>query len=292
MKRYARQKKIFVSNSVASIWSGRAAPLAFFILSLVLLILSSVNSNLLENVRTGAADITAPVFELFSTPFNKVAEFTGNITGMAELRAENTKLIEENKRLNEWYQAALRLEAENNSLREILNVKIDQKYSFVTARVYIDAGNLYVHSYIVGAGLDDGVEKGQAVIGEKGVIGRIVEAGEKTARVLLLTDINSRIPVLIEGSNQRAILTGTNKDMPYLRHLPVDSQVEDGVRVITSGHGGVFPSGLPVGKLLKGDDGNLYVKPYSDMNSVRYVRIVNMPEIPNLINRLDEKELP
>ncbi len=292
MKRYTRQKRIFVSNSVASMWSGRAAPFAFFVLSLVLLILSSVNSNFLENARTGVADVTAPIFELFSAPFNKVADFTGNITGMAELRAENTKLIEENKRLNEWYQVALRLEAENNSLREILNVKIDKKYSFVTARVYIDAGNLYVHSYIVGAGLDDGVKKGQAVIGEKGVIGRIVEVGRKTARILLLTDINSRIPVLIEGSNQRAILTGTNGDMPYLRHLPVDSQVEQGVRVVTSGHGGVFPPNLPVGKVLRGENGNLYVKPYSDMNSVRYVKIVDMPEIPNLINRLDEKELP
>jgi len=293
MKHYHKSRKnTFTNSSAASIIGSGSSPLLFLAVSIILLTVSAFNNSLFESARTSIADMTAPLLTAVNTPFNKVSDFAGDVTGVAELRAENTKLIEENKRLNAWYQSALQLEAENKSLKEILNVKAPAGHDFISTRVYLDAGNSYVNSFLVAAGKDDGVKKGQVVLGEKGVIGRIIEAGDKTARILLINDINSRIPVIIEGSNQRSILTGTNKKHPKLKYLPIDTQVDINARIVTSGHGGAIPAGIPVGTINNTSNGIISVSPYSNLNSVKYVKIINIPEIPGLINNNKRKILP
>jgi rod shape-determining protein MreC len=115
------------------------------------------------------------------------------------------------------------------------------------------------------------------------MLGRVIEVGEKAARVLLLTDINSRVPVLIEGSNQKAILSGNNGDYLSLKHLPADSSLSEGGRIVTSGDGGIFPAGLPIGRVALNDNGKFIVKPYADLSRVSYVRIIKVPIDKNLI---------
>jgi rod shape-determining protein MreC len=205
-------------------------------------------------------------------------------SGIAQLQEENARLAAENIRLREWYQTAMQLQTRNQSLEEMLNVAADPQTGFVTARIVADSGNAYVRSMVVLAGENNRVAKGNPVLAPEGLVGRVIEAGDKASRVLLLTDMNSRIPVLVEGRNWRAILAGTNNGMPVLEHLPQQAvkEMAEGLRVVTSGHGGLFPFGLPVGEIAKDDHGNWIVKPYADTDRMVFVRIIDKVEDPFL----------
>ncbi|PZO84344.1 MAG: rod shape-determining protein MreC [Micavibrio aeruginosavorus] len=249
----------------------------------LLLTVSFVRPGVFGGVRSSVSDILSPALIVLSEPFRQIATFTSGVTGLSELRAENAQLRAENLRLREWYQTALMLESENQSLHALLNVKPDPTHRFITARVIADSGNSYVKSAIISAGQDDNVMKGQAVLSGDGLVGRVIESGRTSARILLLTDVNSRVPVILEGSRQKAILTGDNTDLPVLKYLPVDGDVRAGTRIVTSGNGGMFKPGLPVGIITIGKDGQPRVKPYADISRIIHVRVVDFPEDPNLI---------
>lgn len=264
------------------ILGGALSSLILIVVSLGLLIYSGVNPSGMGGLRSGTADLFAPALSAVSKPLQEAASFVRDVTGIAALQAENASLKEENARLRDWYQAAQLLEAENRSLRDLLNVKIEAVHTYITTRVIGDGGSTFVKSLLLSGGQEDGIRKNQAVLSGEGLIGRIVEAGDNSSRVLLLTDINSRVPILVEDSRQHAILAGTNEDMPVLVHMPPDSEIADGARIMTSGHGGMFPQGLPVGRVVKGEDGKIRIKLYADMNRLMHVRVVNLPDDPNL----------
>ncbi len=234
------------------------------------------------------AELTAPALGTVSRPFHDLAVVIEDVAGIANLRAEIAALQQENARLKAWYQTAMMLETENKSLQELLNVKLDPRYSFVTARVITDPSSSFVHSIIVNAGENDAVQKGQAVLSGDGLVGRIVEVDKNVARVLLLNDMNARIPVMIAESRHKAIMTGTNRKQPVLNYLSGDVAIEAGARVVTSGDGGVLPPGLPVGVVKKGADERTYVDLFSDADRLMHVRIVNVPVDPYLQTSLSE----
>jgi rod shape-determining protein MreC len=279
LKRRARSQVRF--SPFHFIGSGQAS-LIFILAATLLLTVSFVRPGVFGGVRSTVSDIFTPALIVLSEPFRQVATFTNSVTGLSEMRAENTQLRAENARLREWYQTALMLDAENQSLHSLLNVKPDPAHRFITARVIADSGNAFVKSAIVAAGEDDLVQKGQAVLSGDGLVGRIIEAGRNSSRILLLTDVNSRVPVLLEGTRQKAMLMGTNEDMPALKYLPGDIEIKQGTRIITSGNGGMFMPGLPIGTVVL-KDGMPFVKPYADISRITHVRVVDFPEDPNLI---------
>ncbi len=281
MKRRGRSK-VYVKFSPFQFIGGAQASIIFMLAATLILTVSFIRPGVFGGMRTSIADTLTPALIVLSEPFRQVAVFTNSVTGLSELRSENAQLRAENVRLREWYQTALMLDAENQSLHSLLNVKPDPAHRFITARVIGDSGNAFVKSAIVSAGQADNVAKGQAVLSGDGLVGRIIEAGQNSARILLLTDVNSRIPVMLEGTRQKAILTGTNTDMPVLKYLPQDGEVKEGTRVITSGNGGMFMPGLPIG-IVSIKDGAPTVKPYADISRLTHVRIVDFPEDPNLI---------
>ena len=255
----------------------------FLTLACLFLLASVIRPSLVGGLRIGVTDIVSPTISAISRPFQNMAEGFSNVSGMAALRAENTQLKAENLRLREWYQTALMLQAENQSLQDLLNLKIETPNKYITARVISDFGNAYVKTVLVSAGKNEGVKKDHAVLASEGMVGRIIDAGNNSARVLLLTDLNSRVPVLVEGSSQKAIMAGTNNKMPVLKHLPADSGIVKGARIVTSGHGGKFPAGLPIGRVVPVSNGQLGVELYANMNKVMHVRVVDTKINPNLV---------
>lgn len=265
-------------------WGPRGASLFFLSFSFGLFVLSSVSQDNLQSVRTSVMDVFAPVLATVNAPIEGAASYVRAVTGIAQLQEENARLAAENVRLREWYQTAMQLQTRNQSLEAMLNVAADPQTGFVTARIVADSGNAYVRSMVVLAGENNRVAKGNPVLAPEGLVGRVIESGQKASRVLLLTDMNSRIPVLVEGRNWRAILAGTNNGMPVLEHLPPQAvkEMAAGLRVVTSGHGGLFPFGLPVGEIAKDDSGNWVVKPYADTDRMVFVRIIDKVEDPFL----------
>ncbi len=239
-----------------------------------LLVASKADVELIERFRIQVAGISAPILGAVSHPIAAVRNGVAKLGELANIYADNERLRAENKRLRQWQMVARQLERDNAQFRHLLNVKLGPDVSYVSARVIADSGGPYVHTLLINAGYDDGVRKGQAVISDAGLAGRITELGGGSARVLLLTDLNSRIPVVLETSRYRAVLAGNNSSHPTLMFLPKEAVVSSGDRVVTSGHGGLFPPGWAIGVVASTDSGILRVQPFTDWHRLEYVSVL------------------
>lgn len=253
---------------------GSLPSLVMVIISVICMGISAFKPQVFDGARSGAQNALSPVLSVVSMPFQKASMVIRDVSGIASLQATNARLEQENIRLRGWYQAALLMEAENKSLRDLLNLKLDPLDTYVTARIIADAGSAYVKSFLVASGKKEGVEKGQAVLAGEGVIGRIIESTDTSSRVLLVTDMNSRVPIMVSDTMQHAIMAGTNTTQPKLIHLPQDSEMVNGAHIVTSGYGGIFPAGLPVGKVVTDEHGVKHVELFSDVGRLQFVRIV------------------
>jgi rod shape-determining protein MreC len=243
--------------------------------SAVMILLGKADALLFDRMRVAVGDAVAPVMDVLSRPVTAVDNGLAYVKSLANIQAENVRLREENARLLRWQQTALNLASENDRLREILKLSPDPAQSFVTARVVANSGGSWKFSVLVNAGQREGVVRGQAAITGEGLVGRIAEVGERASRVLLLTDLNSHIPVLVESSRERAVLAGDNSEQPRLLYLPARSQIRIGDRITTSGHGGIFPPGVPVGVVASTDNGIVRIEPYAELSRIDFVRIVD-----------------
>lgn len=272
------------------LFAGQMPLFACLVIAVLLMLTSAIRPNLFDPARNGLRTQLAPVLSTFSTPFISLSQTMDYLFSLTRLKTEVEKLRVDNKRLEEWYNTAQLLQAENTSLRELLKVKLDPSLTFITTRVIGDTGGPYAQTIIVGAGDKDGVHKGDVVMAGEGLIGRITSVQPNSAIALLITDLNSRVPVRVEGSNLQAILAGTNGQRLILDRIPEGSTVKDGARVLTSGIGGIFPPDLPVGSVLNVDN-HLEMKPFADFGRLLFVRVVRIPELPEgaLLPMLREK---
>jgi len=258
----------------------RFAPALFIGAAFAIMLFGRFDPATVERVRLVVTDVAAPILDAASQPLAAVNRGVDNVQAWLTLHDELDRLRDENERLRQWQAAARRLEAENASLRGLLNVRSDQPPSFISARVIADAGVPFVRTVLVNAGHRDGIRRGQAVMNADGLLGRVVEVGERSARILLLTDLNSRVPVTNLNSGLRGVLAGDNRERPQLAFLPNQMQVAVGDRIVTSGHGGVLPQGLPVG-VVSGVDGVIRVQLLANSDQLEFVRIVRY-DLPRL----------
>ena len=224
-------------------WSQRFTLLLLVGLAVALMILSRTESVVIERARTSLVDVVSPILEFVSRPVATISAMVVQGGELVNLAAENTALREQNERLAHWQTVARQLEADNAALRAVLNLAPEAGIGFVTGRVIGDQGGAFVRSVLVNSGSRHGAERGQAAVTGQGLAGRVAEVGEHTARVLLITDMNSRIPILAGAARNRAVLAGDNTGQPTLLYLGPRIEVQVGERIVTSGHGGVFPPG-------------------------------------------------
>ncbi|MEK9752302.1 MAG: rod shape-determining protein MreC [Rhodospirillaceae bacterium] len=269
----------------------RFAFVALVLGAVALIVLGRVDVGSVERARNQILDAVAPILDALSQPVVTVNRWVTEGRELFAIRAQNEALREDRARLMHWQAAARRLEAENRVLRELLNYQAGPVVSFISGRVIADTGGAFVHSLVVNAGEAAGVQKGQAVVTSDGLLGRVASVGERAGRVLLITDLNSRIPVVIEQSRVRAIMAGNNTAKPRLIHLPTGGTVSIGERVVTSGHGGAFPPGLPIGVVSAVGEGGIEVTPFVNRDRVEYVRILDfgldgiIHDLPNASGR-------
>jgi rod shape-determining protein MreC len=245
------------------------------LLSGAIIVLGKADQLLFDSLRTNVSDSVAPVLETLAQPLNAL----GNVADRAKMAVatyqENVRLEAENAKLLQWQQAALNLGVENKELRGLLKAVPQTALSYVTAPVIANSGGAFVRMILINAGSEDHVARGQAAITGEGLVGRLTEVGERASRVLLITDLNSRIPVTIEGTHVPAVLAGDNSERPRLMYLPSADAVKVGDRVVTSGEGGVFPPGLTVGLVSAIDATGPRVEPYVELSQLGYVLVVD-----------------
>jgi rod shape-determining protein MreC len=247
--------------------------LALVAAALLLIIMNVFFPALTMRARVFLTDAFSPVFHLMSKPADALRDADmswGDWTGMRE---ENRTLREENAKLKALIPLAQQYEAENKTLRAHTQFKDDSVLSFLSARVIAHGGGAFVNSAVVTAGGRDGVKKDMIALNEDGVIGRVIEVGEWSSRILLLQDLSFRLPVQIDAAQTKAILSGDGDAPLKLLFVPRDIELKKGLRVVTSGHGGIFPPFLPVGMVDGIKDGVVTIKPFADINRLNIVRL-------------------
>ena len=245
-----------------------------------MLILGNTHGEIIRQMRVMAMEAVAPLLEVMSTPVLSARRAFTELEFFWNTNLENRVLRQQVERLTKWQMIARNLEKENSNLRALLNPAYDPAPIFISARVISDGGGLFVQSALLNAGRHEGGERGQAATTGLGLVGRVVEVGQKSSRLLLITDLNSRVPVLLEHSRHRAVLAGDNSTQPRLTFLPANAEVNPGDRVITSGHAGVFPAGLSVGIISSVSEDKARVQPFVDWGRLEYVTILRYRALP------------
>ncbi len=245
------------------------------LLSMMFIVLGKADVLLFDRLRVVIADAAAPLLEALAQPVATMASGVRHVEGVFDLYRENERLREENARLLQWQDVARRLETENAGLRDLTKFVPEGAPRFISAQIIADSGGAFARSVLVSAGGREGVTRGQAAVTGEGLVGRVAEVGGRAARILLLTDLNSHIPVMLDNSRERAVMAGDNSDQPRLLYLPINVTAKPGERIVTDGSGGIFPPGVPVGVVASVDSGIVRVEPYADLSRMEYVRIVD-----------------
>ncbi|MET4805254.1 rod shape-determining protein MreC [Limibacillus sp. MBR-115] len=273
MKR--RESPISKASSPFKGWTNRFAFGAFIALSFSLMLLGKADTVAVERLRSTVADLSAPVLSLIAEPISTVRDTISQIDSYRSLQQENARLIAQNRQLMEWQGVARHLTSENEKLRTLLNVAPRPFMNSMTARIIADNRGAFARTLLVDAGYQQGVEKNQAAVTEAGLVGRVVEVGRRSARLLLITDINSRIPVMRQSGGDRAVLSGTNGDRLKLLYLDPSKPLLIGERIVTSGNGGIFPPGIPIGRVAKIEGEQIAVEPFVDWGHLEYLKLIS-----------------
>ncbi|HKS88686.1 MAG TPA: rod shape-determining protein MreC [Stellaceae bacterium] len=253
----------------------RTAPPLLVVLAAAIIVLGKADETMFASLRTMLGDDFAPALETLSRPLSAAATLIDRIGGVFTMYGDNQRLERENARLLQWQQAALKLSADNRELRRLLKAVPQNAVSYVTARVIADAGGGFARTVMVDAGADQGLARGQAAMTGEGLVGRLTEVGRRAARILLITDLNSRIPVVVAGTHANAVLAGDNSERPRLLYAADPRGIKIGDRIVTSGEGGVFPPDLPVGVVASLDHGGPRVEPYAGLSRLSQLLVAD-----------------
>ena len=239
----------------------------------VLLILERVEHKGLRSFRAASMDLLSPVLEAAAQPVYAARRLRHQLNAYLDLMTEMDHLKAENQQLKQWRWRAQELETEVRDYRKLLLAVDDSSYGFATGRVIADGRSPFVHTTLINIGRAQGVTNGYAVVDSEGFVGRIVETGDRSARVLLFTDINSRVPVEIGAEAVRAIMRGDADSPPVLEFLPSDKTIAVGDEIKTSGQDGLLPRGLPIGQVVKADQ-SFRVAPRVKLDQVDFASVL------------------
>lgn len=249
------------------------------LLLLAVFLLWRIDSPRVERFRAALIDRLVPSFDWAMTPVTKVAGMIDDFQSYTRIYEQNQELRRELQQMKAWKEAALQLEQKNARLLDLNQVRLDPKLTHVTGVVIADSGSPFRQSVLLNVGARDGIRDGWATMDGIGLVGRISGVGRNTARVILLTDSNSRIPVIVQPSGQRALLSGDNSPAPPLEFLDKPDLVRPGDRVVTSGDGGVFPADLLVGQVAQGPDRRMRVRLAADYGRLEFLRVLRSHEL-------------
>ncbi|HEX2447298.1 MAG TPA: rod shape-determining protein MreC [Methyloceanibacter sp.] len=244
-----------------------------FFICAVLLALSRIGHNSVIDIRDRFIDLSAPLLEATSAPAIMGRHALARVRSYVGMVEEIDRLKAENEQLKQWEWRAKLLERNVTNLRSLLNAVDEPALHFVTGSVIADARGPFLRSALINLGRGDGVRVGYAVINGDGLIGRTIDAGATVSRVLLLSDLNSRVPVLVGAAGVRALVSGDNSAELKLEFLPDGASVYAGDEVYTSGSDGVLPRGLRVGAVT-GSAGALKVRPHAELNALDVVSVL------------------
>lgn len=288
-----RRRVLFIRLSQFRIFIRKFVTALLFVSALALMMLSKADNVVLNKTASAVASVFHPVLKVLQLPAELAYGGYSAVRDVILVYKQNKELKNENLKLLLLQNQVRTLQAENSLLGEMLNYIPPPNAAYLTAKVVAEEGDGFAHSLIAYIGDTDKIKRGQVVLGDKSVVGRVDTVNGRYARIILITDINSKIPVIVERSRSRGILSGDNTNFPKLLFAPLNADIKIGDALVTSGVAGVFPSGLLLGTVARVGKDGIEIRTATDIEKLEYVRIVDYQiydETTSLIP--EEKEQP
>lgn len=244
--------------------------------AVILLLSNKENPDAFSRLKATVIDANTPILELATKIAKYPSKIVENIINIKDFSEQNEELREKVKLLERYLYVSKKLEIENQQLKQLLNVNIDAVHKFNTARVIGRTNSNNNQQLIINSGSDNGIEKWQPVIVNNQLVGRIIEVNKKTAKVLLISDGNSSIPVIAVRSKTRFVATGGNLHLGnYLscKYLTEQNNLQEGELVVTNSDTIEIPANIIIGLVYKKDN-NLFVKPSVQFHLLDFVQVI------------------
>ena len=245
---------------------------ALVVLSIVLISIETIDAKPFDYFRSFIKDTIYRGSLVVSAPFKVFDNFADYINKHLNLYSNYDELKKENNELKNNISESNFLEFENAQLRKLIEEQVSSSSDLLSARVMIDKQSPYLNSFIINVGSNKNIKNGMAVLDGKNFVGRIVDVNFFSSRVLLVSDLNSKISVIIEPSGHHAIMSGHGTNKPILEYLPENYTIQDGDKVYTSGKEGIFSPGIPVGEIIIEKD-VVKTSLFSDLSQITFINI-------------------
>ena len=247
--------------------------LALIIASVILLSLESINSKSLNFVRSAIKDMIYRTSFIASIPGNTISPMFTTIQSYFKIFEQYEIVKLELQQLKNQQDQIDYLKIENDKLKKVIDDTDIYNYETIISKVLVDKESPFLKSVILNKGFKSGLKKGMPVLKGPYFVGRITEVNYLSSRVLLISDLNSKIPVLIEPMGYQAIMSGSGDDLALLDFLPKNHQLEVGNLVYTSGTGGIFFPGIPIGRIELIEE-KFHVKFFSDLSQLYLINVI------------------
>ena len=245
---------------------------ALVVLSIIFIFVETIETKPLNYLRSFIKDTIYRGSLVVSVPSRSFSNITSFVSNHINIYSEYNQLKKENDELKNNISKSDFLELENTQLRKLIEEQVSSPSNLVSARVMLDKQSPYLNSFIINVGSNKNIKNGMTALDGKNFIGRIVDVNFFSSRVLLVSDLNSKIPIITEPSAYHAILSGHGKNEPTLEYLPENNNIQHGDKVYTSGKGGIFSPGIPIGK-IKIEDDIIKVLLFSDLSQISFINI-------------------
>lgn len=284
----------FENIKVPLAWTAAVVVVVAVIGAIVLLLgdrTTSEGGSTMGAARGGFEAAAGPVGGVFAAPVRWAGAARDYVGGYFFAIGENRRLKAEIAELRGWRDEAIAQKNINGRYEALLGLRTEPPVPMATGRAISESRGPFSNAKLIDVGSAKGVRIGNPVVTEHGLVGRITGVTGGVSRVVLLTDVASRTPVMIERTDARAMLTGDGGDSPRLEFIRGSGSIQAGDRILSSGDGGGLPRGLPIGVAAKGVDGAWRVKLFSDHGAIDYVRVLLFQSFgqlvsPNALNAL------
>ncbi len=257
----------------------RFSLLALTVVSVLLIFLETIDSKPLNKIRSFTKDVIYRSAVLVTYPTKIFSSSYSFVEDHFYLYSSYDELEKENKELKNKISKSDYLELENSQLRKLIDEQVASNSNLVSARVMLEEQSPYLNSFVINIGSNKNIKNGLAALDEKNFIGRIVDVNYFSSRVLLVTDLNSKIAIISEPSGDHGILTGHGKNDPTIEYLSKNHKINNGDKIYTSGKEGIFSPGMAIGEAVLKKD-SIEVKLMSELDQITFIN-VKLDELKN-----------
>ncbi len=253
----------------------RLMPIVFLAAAICLMVLWQTKNAVVVSARGYVMDKMAPVVDVLAVPARWLKKTKEMLSNMVFIYQRNEALEQENNALRAWRALALQLQAEQDEIKKLVGYVPYNKSVSMVARLVMDTGDKFSRSYVALAGQKAGLKEGAVALTDKGLFARVIDVGDYGARLMLLTDYSSRVPVIVGKKRISAILAGDNSNRPKIIFVKKEGVIQEGDVVLTSGDIGVYPAGLNIGVVHHVENDEIDVNLFEDGEGLEFVRLVD-----------------